>query len=168
LVKEAGAWKVWRSASAAEDLAEALVKAGSQTERAALLAEEGELAPAELGRALLAQGRRLYSQGGYDEAKEIFELALEVAGRSGAESVRARALQAIGVVLQSQGDFAQALEQYQKGLKISQEIGDKSAIGGMLNNIGLVYSSQSNYLQALEQYHSRPASAPGRVPCSNC
>src|SRR5262249_26138061 len=60
LVKEAGAWKVWRSASAAEDLAEALVKASSQTEQAALLAEERELVTTELGRALLAQGRRLY------------------------------------------------------------------------------------------------------------
>jgi CHAT domain-containing protein/Tfp pilus assembly protein PilF len=152
LVKEAGAWKVWRSASAAEDLAEAVVKAGSQTERAALLAEEREPASAELARALVAQGRRLYFQGSYDQTKEIFELALEVAERSGDKSVMARALQAMGVVQQSQGDYAQALEQYQKALKISQEIGDKRGIADTLNNIGRVYSSQGNFLQALEQY----------------
>ena len=152
LVKEGGAWKVWGCVFPAEDLAEALVKAGSRTERAALLAEKRELATGELGRALVGQGRRLYFQGSFDEAKEVFQLALEVAERSGDKSVMARALQAVGVVQQSQGDYAQALEQYQKALNISQELGDKQGAGGTLNNIGLVYYSQSNYLQALEQY----------------
>src|SRR5215470_4956347 len=66
LVKEAGGWKVWRYATAAEDLAEALVKTGGKTERAALLTEERELAPGELGRALLAQGRQSLRLASYD------------------------------------------------------------------------------------------------------
>src|SRR5262249_7579440 len=38
-VKESGEWKLWRYALAAEDLAEALVKANNKAERAKLLAE---------------------------------------------------------------------------------------------------------------------------------
>ncbi len=152
LVKEGGAWKVWRSASAAEDLAEALVKAGGKTERTALLAEESELAPAELGEALLAQGQRLFNQGGYNQAKEINELALEVAERSGDKSALARALVGIGRAYASRGDYAQALEHLQRGLKILEEIGNKAHISGTLINIGRIHNLRGDYAQALEQY----------------
>jgi tetratricopeptide (TPR) repeat protein len=152
LVKEGGAWKVWRSASAAEDLAETLVKAGSETERAALLTEEKELLTAELGQALLTQGRRLLTQSSYSRAKEIDELALEVAERCGAKSAMAMALVEIGRAYWAQGDYAQALERHQKGLKISEEIGDKVNAAHALNNIGIVHSSRGDYAQALELY----------------
>jgi CHAT domain-containing protein/Tfp pilus assembly protein PilF len=152
LVKEGGAWKVWRSASAAEDLAEALVKADSQTERAELLTEERELVTAELWQALLTQGRRLSDQGSYNLAKEINELALEVAERCGDKSAMARALVNIGRAYWSQGRYAQALEQYQRSLKISEEIGDRLGIVRAMNNIGVIHSIQGRYAQALEQY----------------
>jgi CHAT domain-containing protein/tetratricopeptide (TPR) repeat protein len=152
LVKEGGAWKVWRSASAVEDLAEALAKAGGQTERAALLAEERELFTVELGQALLAQGQRLYIQSNFNRMKEINELALEVAERCGDKGVKARALVGIGRAYWSQGDYAQALEQHQKALKISEEIGDRDSISFALNNIGVVHSSRGNHARALEQY----------------
>src|SRR5215813_3612188 len=152
LVKEGGAWKVWRCASAAEDLTEALVKAGSQPEREALLTGERELVTAELGQALLAKGRRLFIQSSYNRAKEINELALEVAERCGAKSSMATALVEIGRAYWMQGNYAQALEQYQKGLKISEEIGDKDVIAYALNNIGIIHSIQGDYTQALEQY----------------
>ena len=54
---------MWRCAPAAEDLAAALVKMDSQTERVKLLEQEKELATVELGRALLTQGEGLSSQG---------------------------------------------------------------------------------------------------------
>src|SRR6266511_428653 len=79
LVKEAGAWKVWRCASAAEDLAGALAKMDDQTERLKLLAQEKELATVELGRALLTQGEGLSSQGLIARAVEMCELALRLA-----------------------------------------------------------------------------------------
>src|SRR5262245_53432957 len=58
-VKETGAWKVWREASAYDELANALATAKSDQERAALLAEEKELSPAELIQPLRSEGRRV-------------------------------------------------------------------------------------------------------------
>src|SRR5215475_11918512 len=142
LVKEGGAWKVWRSASAAEDLAEALVKTSGKTERTALLTEERELVTAELGQALLTKVQRLFNQGGYNQAKEINELALEVSERFGDKSAMARALAGIGRAYASQGDNAQALEQHQRGLKISEEIGDKAGIARALINIASVHNAR--------------------------
>src|SRR5262245_27416961 len=106
LIKESGAWKVWRAASATEDLAEALANAAGRIERKALLMEEGELAMAELGQALLAPARRLWNQGRYDQAKELYELAMEIAERYGDKSVQAVALRGIGNIHLSHSDYA--------------------------------------------------------------
>jgi CHAT domain-containing protein/uncharacterized protein HemY len=152
LVKEGGAWKVWRCAPAAEDLAEALAKVGSKTERATLLMKERELVTIELGQALLEQGRRLFNKSSYSRAQEINELALDVAERSGDESAMTRALVGIGRAYSMQGNYAQALEQHQRALKISEGIGDKVSIAVALNNIGIVHSSRGDYAQALELY----------------
>src|SRR5262249_1218329 len=75
LVREDGKWKVWRCAPAEEDLAEALVKAKSEAERAELLAEEKELVTAELVRTMIEQGNRLYLQSRFDQAAAIYRLS---------------------------------------------------------------------------------------------
>ncbi|HKX33440.1 MAG TPA: tetratricopeptide repeat protein [Blastocatellia bacterium] len=152
LAKEAGAWKVWRSVPAAEELAEALVKAGNPAERAALLAEDRELMTAELSEALLTQGQLLVDQGTYDQAREILGLALEVAERSNDESHKAEAIDNIGHVYRSQGNYSQALVQYRKSLKISEAIGNRLAVARTLNAIGVVYWGQGDYTLALEYY----------------
>jgi CHAT domain-containing protein/tetratricopeptide (TPR) repeat protein len=153
LVKEAGGWKVWRYALAAEDLAEALVKTGSKTERAALLTEERELVTGELGRALLAQGRQSLRRASYDRAKEIYELAVEIAERCDDRNTMAGALRGIGDVHRLQGNYTSALEHFQKSLKISEDLGNKDGIARALIYIGIVDHAQGNYTVALE--HSR-------------
>jgi CHAT domain-containing protein/tetratricopeptide (TPR) repeat protein len=152
LVKESSEWKVWRYATAAEDLAVALVKADTEAEREGLLAEEKELVTIELGRALLTQGQQLISQDSYRRAIDIYKLALEIAGRSGDKGVTADALRSIGNVHWWQGNYTEAPEQYQKCLKIYGEIGDRAGIASTLNNIGNVHRMQGNYSEALEQY----------------
>ena len=152
LVKEAGTWKVWRFVLAAEDLAEALIKSGSQAERAALLTEERELVTVQLGQVLLGQGQQVLNQGGYDRGREIYELALQVAERCGDQSLLARSLLSIGRAHRSQGDYAQAQEYFQKSLKISEELGDKSGMASTLISIGILHGSQGNYAQALPPY----------------
>ncbi|HKX30670.1 MAG TPA: tetratricopeptide repeat protein [Blastocatellia bacterium] len=151
-VKEAVEWKVWRYAPAAEDLAVALSNAGSGAEREALLTEERELATAELGPALLAQGGRLARQGNYDRAREIQELAFEVSERSGDKKLMIGALLSIGSTHLSQGDFPKALQRYQQGLKIAEESGDQLGMLRALNNIGVTYKQQGDSANALEQY----------------
>ena len=81
LVREVGTWKVWRCEPAESDLAEALAQVKTDEERAGLLAEEKDLASAELSQALHAQARR---QESYPQALAIFQLAQRVGERVGA------------------------------------------------------------------------------------
>jgi CHAT domain-containing protein/predicted negative regulator of RcsB-dependent stress response len=152
LVKEGEEWKVWRYASATEELAEALVKADTEAERERLLAEEKELVRIELGRALLAQGQQLMSRGSYQRAVDIYKLALEIAEQAGDKGAAAVALRGIGNAHLSQGDYSGALEQYRKSLRINEEIGDKNIIARSLNNIGNIHYMQGDYTEALEQH----------------
>jgi CHAT domain-containing protein/Tfp pilus assembly protein PilF len=151
LVKEAGGWKIWRYAPAADDLAEALVKTGSRTERSALLTQERELVTGGLGPALLTRGQQLLGRANYDQAKEIFELAVEIAEQGGDGKTMAWAIRGIGDVYRLRSDYARALEQFQKSLKISEDLGDKEGIARTLNNIGVVHTFQGDYAGALEQ-----------------
>jgi len=151
-VKEAGHWKVRGEASTYDEIGAALAAAKSDQELAALLAEEKEFATAELARALINQGARLYSQGEHTRAMAIFRLAQSVAEKIGARAEIARATQSIGNVHMSQGDYAQALERYRQGLAIYEALGDKAGIAGVLNNFGRVHASQGDYPQALDYF----------------
>src|SRR5262245_61524651 len=90
LVSEDGKWKVWRSAPAENDLAEALAKSKTDAERAELLADEKELAPSELALALGDQGDRFYNQGSYQQALSIYRLEQSLANQIGAKTGIAR------------------------------------------------------------------------------
>jgi CHAT domain-containing protein len=148
-VKEAGAWKVWREASAYDELAAALAAAKSDQEREALLAEEKDLASAELSQALHAKARR---QGSYPQALTIFRLAQRVGEQVGAQLEVGNALMGIGYVYSSQGDYAKALEHLQQCMAILEPLGNKAGVGRALNNIGNVHRYQGDYAMALEYY----------------
>jgi CHAT domain-containing protein/uncharacterized protein HemY len=152
LVKEAGAWKVWRCASAAEDLAEALVKMDSQTERVKMLEQEKELASIELGRALLTQGERLSSQGLFARAVEMCELALHLAEKLDEKGFMVEALLTLGWVDEAQGNYPQALARYQQGLKVAEEIPDRVGMAHALNQLGNVHDAQGDYTEAARLY----------------
>ena len=148
-VKEAGAWKVWHEASAYDELAAALAAAKSDHEREALLAEEKDLASAELAQALHANARR---QGNYPQALAIFRLAQRVGEQVGDQVAVSNALMGIGYVYSSQGDYAKALEHFEKCMPMLESQGDKAGVSRALNNIGNVYRYQGDYAEALEYY----------------
>jgi CHAT domain-containing protein/uncharacterized protein HemY len=152
LVKEAGAWKVWRCAPAAEDLAVALAKMDGQTERAKMLEQERELATVELGRALLIQGEEQSSQGLYAQAVETYELTIRLAEQLGEKSLTADALRGLGRVDETQGNYPQALERYQQSLKIAEEITDRLGMARALNGIGNIHDAQGDYSEAARRY----------------
>jgi CHAT domain-containing protein/tetratricopeptide (TPR) repeat protein len=152
LVREAGAWKIWRYAPAENDLAEALAQLKTDAERARVLAEEKELMTSELTRALVGQGDRLRNQGDYPQALTTYRLAQSISEQIGDQSGIATTWYTIGLVHRSQGDYAQALERFQKSLVLFEALGDQAAIARTLNGIGSVYWSQSNYAQALESF----------------
>ena len=151
-VKEAGHWKVRGEASTYDEIGAALAAANSDQERAALLAEEKEFATAELARAMINQGNRLYSQGEYTRAMTFLRLAQSVAEKIGARTEIARATHNLGNVHLSQGDYAQALERYRQGMTMYEALDDKVGIASMLNNIGNVHRLQGDYPQALDHF----------------
>ncbi|MGH9752826.1 MAG: tetratricopeptide repeat protein [Blastocatellia bacterium] len=152
LVREDGKWKVWRSAPAENDLAEALAKSKTEAERAGLLADEKDLAPAELAQALNNQGARLYEQGDLPRALALHRLAHELAEQPGDRAGIARALNSIGNVHWAQGDYARALDYFQKSLALSKALGDQIGVANTLRNIGNIQYSQGDYAQALESF----------------
>jgi len=154
LVSEDGKWKVWRSAPAENDLAEALAKSKTEAERAGLLADEKELVTPELALALGNQGDRFYTQGAYPEALSIYRLELSLADRIGARARVARAFNHIGNVQLQQGDYAQALESFQASLTMSEALGDKTAVANAMGSIGRVRLSQGDYARALESFQA--------------
>jgi len=151
-VKEGGEWKLWRYVSATDGLAETLVQAQTETEKAALLAEEKALVTLELVRALITQGRRFYGQGRYPQALAVYGLAQSIGEQIDDKAGIANVLGNIGIVHYSQGNSAQALEYHQKSLALSETLGDKAVIARTLGNIGNAHNSQGNYAQALEYY----------------
>jgi CHAT domain-containing protein/tetratricopeptide (TPR) repeat protein len=152
LVSEDGKWKVWRSAPAENDLAEALAKSKTDAERAELLANEKDLAISDLVTALGNQGERFYNQGNYREALSIYRLEQSLANQIGDQRGIARASLHIGRVQLQQGDYAQALESLQTSLKLFEALEDKDGISLSLNNIGRVHFQQGDYAQAVEGF----------------
>ena len=151
-VKEGGQWKVWRSVPAEELLAEALARAGTEAERAKLLAEEKELATTELVRALNSQGDRYAKRGENPQAQAIYTLALGLAEQIGDRHEIALTLHNLGHIHRMQGNFAPALEYFRKALAINEALGDEAGIGRTHLGLGLVHWLQGNFTQALEHY----------------
>ena len=151
-IMEDGKWKVWRSANAEEDLAEALVRAKTEAERTGLLAGEKELVTVDLALALNSQGDRFYNQGEYPRALMIYTLAKSMAEQIGAPYEIARTLHNLGRVHRSQGNFAQAMEYFQKCLAMNEALGEQEGIGRTLHGIGMIHWLQGDYTQALGHY----------------
>ena len=151
-VREDNAWKIWREASAEEELAAGLLEAKTKEERAALLKAEQELLSAQLWKALIAEGGRVRLQGDYAQALTGYALAAKVAEQIGDKSGLARALNGTGVVHQIQSNYSRALEYHHRSLSLGKEVGDQVAIANSFNNFGLVHKELGNYELALEYF----------------
>lgn len=148
--KEEGRWKVWRSAPAESDLAEALAEAKTEADRERLLSEERDLLTPELVQALGSRGDRIYNQGRYSQALIVYGQALSIAERIGDRPGMVSTLNDLGNVHRSKGDYAQSLELYRKSLTIGEALGDQHKIAATLALIGTVHVFQSDYSRALE------------------
>jgi CHAT domain-containing protein/tetratricopeptide (TPR) repeat protein len=151
-VREDGKWKVWRSVPAENDLAEALVKAKTEDERAGLLANEKDLVTAALVSTLSSRGDNFYDQADYSQALAIHLLAQNIAEQIGDQPGIALTLFHIGNVHWSQGNYAQASEYLHKSLTMNEALKDQKGIARALNSIGIVHWLQANYDQASEYF----------------
>lgn len=150
LVKEDGAWKVWRNLSAEVDLASRLMELKTDEERARLLEEEKELVSAELRRALIAWGERQMAQGNYDQAMSSFRFTRELAQKIGDRQGVAVSLNGIGFVYRLRSEFAEALSYFQQSLAINRELDYQEGVGSSLQLIGIVQEEMGNYFPALD------------------
>lgn len=151
-VKEDGAWKIWRDPTIEEELAEAMVAAGSEEQRRELLASEPGHNSAAMLRAMLDYGIRARNRGEYDETLRIARLVEEMTKRLGVREVLFRALTAQGIVHDIRGDHVQSLELFRQSLVIAEEYKRKDAMGSAWLNIGGSHRGLEQYDQALEAY----------------
>lgn len=140
--------------AAAEELAGALVAAGSEGERERLLTASPELLTANLGRFLSARGERLRADGDYVRALASYRAALSVARKiDDAEGV-AQTLASIGGVYRAQGDYAKALESYDESVKCWEALGRPVGLARTLTSIGVLRYFQGEYDAALDAFQS--------------
>jgi CHAT domain-containing protein/tetratricopeptide (TPR) repeat protein len=111
-------------------------------------------------------GAVLQNQGRYAQAREQFQLVLQMTQRlypkeryPDGHPDLALGLNNLGGVLSDQGDYAGALEQYRLALKMRQRLYPKERypnghplLAQSLNNLGSVLKEQGEYTQALEQH----------------
>lgn len=140
--------------AAAEELAGALVAAGSEDERERLLAASSELLTADLGKALSARGERLRADGDYARAHAAYRAALSVGLKMGDEGAVAQSLTNIGGVYRSQGDYTKALESYEESVKRWKALGRSDGLARTLTSIGVLRYFQGEYDAALTSFHS--------------
>ncbi|HYY97966.1 MAG TPA: CHAT domain-containing protein [Pyrinomonadaceae bacterium] len=152
LVKEKGGWKVWRYASAEEELAGELVAAGTREERRALLEARGVPLTPTLTREIIMRAAGLYSKGDLAKALDITALAQDIAEQAGDRTGAAAALRLMGNIHTARGDYAPALDYYRKSLALAEESGDKLSIAGSLNNLGNVYDLMGDSARAAEYF----------------
>ncbi|HEX7315635.1 MAG TPA: tetratricopeptide repeat protein [Pyrinomonadaceae bacterium] len=131
--------------AAVEELAGALVAAGSEDERESLLAASPELLTADLRRSLSARGEKLRADGDYARALASYRAALSVARKlDDAEGV-AQTLANLGGVYRVQGDYAKAMESYDESVKRWEALGRPAGMARTLTSIGVLRYFQGEY-----------------------
>ena len=107
----------------------------------------------EYARLLLGEGNPHFRKGDYDKAMSLFQEAIKLFEKSGAEQKdMGNALRAIGIIHWSKGDYAPALEYYEKSLAAMEELGEQYGKAAALNNIGLVHDNIGEFGLALDFY----------------
>ncbi len=148
-VREGGRWQIRRYYPAAEDLAAALLAAGSEAAQNGLLAADPDLVTGELTQVLQRQGNGYRDGGDSPGALAAFHLWQRVAAQLGDRLGAATALHELATLHYGQGSFARALDFYEQGLKLREELGARWGVAATLINIGMVRAEQGNYPEAL-------------------
>src|ERR1700730_16760781 len=154
LVKEEGAWKLWRFTDTAEEFAGLYLKATTDNERASIIAKAQ---PATSGflKSLEEVGRALLEDKGDDvHAAENYQQVLTLAEKAGVKEGIAAVSAKMGNLHYAQGNFAEAMEYYLKSIRLYEELGSRLEITYPLANLGNAYFAQGNYEKALAQYQN--------------
>jgi tetratricopeptide (TPR) repeat protein len=151
-IREGGNWKALQQVSTEDDVASALVEAGSEEKVQALLQEEKEFITVELQRALISKGRQAITQGKYQESITINQMAQKMAEGLGDQKGIALAARGLGLGYYVRADYKEAMNYFNTSLKISEEANDKVGVTRAFNDIGKIYQMQGNSDRALDYY----------------
>ncbi len=134
-----------------DELADALLAARTDEERAALLAAKSELVTTELTRALGRSSERLRREKRYESALTAARLALKLAEQLCYRPGHGEAWELIGRVYAAQRDYRRAIEYHSKSLAVFEELGDKSSAARLLGRIAAGHVLLDNYQASLER-----------------
>jgi CHAT domain-containing protein len=152
LVKEQGAWKLWRFTDTAEEFAGLYLKAATDDERASLITKAQ---PATSGflKSLEEVGRALLEDNGDDvHAAEILRLEYRLAAETKNLWGEGGALVGLGDVYFAQGDYVHAADNYQQVLMLAEKSGVKEGIAAVSAKMGNLHYAQGNFAAAMEYY----------------
>jgi CHAT domain-containing protein/Tfp pilus assembly protein PilF len=152
VIREAGEWRIWRFAPAANDLADALAKASTEEQRNALLTAEKDLVTPELVQTLSGLGELLVRNGDYKQAISVCQIAHEIGARIDDKTGVARALNTIGAVHGLLGEFDEAMRFHRESLAISEASRNRAGIAKALRGTGMVNRQRGDSRAALEDY----------------
>jgi CHAT domain-containing protein len=155
LVREGAAWKMYRNVSAWKALAERLLKAPGEAERAALVEREQELVSRRLALALVAEGNELLGRRDYQGAMRAAELARDFAERVQDRAARCEAWLFTGNAHRQQAEYDAALRAYGQCLALSGEQKRDAARAQM--GIANVNFERGDYTRALDTYQQAGA-----------
>jgi CHAT domain-containing protein/Tfp pilus assembly protein PilF len=150
LIREGGAWKVWRYSTAEEEFAAVLSAIETPEQGVALLDTQPELVTADLVNALVKQVKGL--RGKPVQALLVCDLALGVAQRLGDKAGTAVGLRLKGDIYRGRGDYKPARDYYDQSLAIAEELGDRAILGEVLTSLGIIHARQAHYPEALDSF----------------
>ncbi len=105
--------------------------------------------------ALCELGKITWSKGALNEAKEIFNKALQLAEKISYKYGKAFVLNYLGNIVaasQKEGAIHLSLELYNESLELRKEIDDLNGIGTCLNNMGNRYFDLGDFSKALDYF----------------
>lgn len=151
-VRETAGWKVWRDASAEDELASALLAAQDGRARAELLASEPNLKPADLLQPAVRIANRLFVESEYERAINAYGLVRELSTLAGNQRGLALALMGEGLVHNARDESDLALSSYAESMAAAEAAKDAPTVARALNNIGNVHYKRGDFAAALASY----------------
>jgi tetratricopeptide (TPR) repeat protein len=99
-----------------------------------------------------AEGKRLRSEGKYEESARVFEEMIEIARSIGSRDHELKCLRQLSLVYWETGDFKTYRSLSERGLALARELNHRREEGLLLNNIGLYHWRSQDFLKAMRFY----------------
>jgi CHAT domain-containing protein/Tfp pilus assembly protein PilF len=137
-------------------LADQLIDAPSESDRAALLSSHPDIAVDDLETALVHAGEHFRGQGNFAKAEVSFGLVRQLAERNQQPARVADALRNSGIDARLQQRYSEALEDFRATRAIAEQIGDQSLIARAEGGIGAAAAQSGDYDTSLAAFnHAR-------------